>query len=302
MSDVVSLVRQLAQNESPVLIQGESGTGKDVVARAIHLEGTRSQGPFIAINCAALPESLLESELFGYVRGAFTGADRPKSGLFADADGGTLFLDEIGEMPPSLQSKLLRVLQDGQVRPLGSTEDFISDVRIISATNKDIWKAIYEGGFRSDLYYRLNVIPIELDPLRRRVEDIAPLAQVFASRIDTERQLSASALSALEEYEWPGNVRELSNVIERSLALCSSRTIEASDLRISDSMQHAGRQHDDNSDVRPSLIEESANNGMSLKEVEFRYIEEVLKRTNGNKTEAARILGINRTTLYRRNS
>ncbi len=302
MSDVVSLIRQLSENESPVLIQGESGTGKDVVARAIHLEGTRSTGAFVALNCAALPESLLESELFGYARGAFSGADQAKDGLFAKADGGTLFLDEIGEMPPSLQSKLLRVLQDGRVRPLGATEDFACDVRVVSATNRNIIDAIRDGEFRSDLYYRLSVIPIELEPLRDRVEDIAPLAHMFASKIDPERHFSPGAIEILEEYDWPGNVRELSNVVERTFALCASRTIDECDLRIQNRLVSPPGRNDSADADSCSLLNEAAGRELSLKELEREYIEMILKRAAGNKSEAARILGINRATLYRRGS
>jgi len=300
MSEVVSLIRRLAENESPVLIQGESGTGKDVVSRAIHLEGTRSTGPYVALNCAALPDSLLESELFGYARGAFTGAEQAKDGLFVKADAGTLFLDEIGEMPLAVQSKLLRVLQDGRVRPLGATEDFACNVRIIAASNRNIDQAIRDGQFRSDLYYRLSVIPIELEPLRRRVEDISPLAHMFAAKIDPERQFSSAAIEALEEHHWPGNVRELSNVVERSFALSPSLTLGVADLRIESQVVNDSGPEECIDPLEKELLESALDQNLSLKDLENAYIHRVLEKTSGNKSEAARILGINRATLYRR--
>jgi two-component system response regulator AtoC len=299
MMDVVSLIRRLRENESPVLIRGERGTGKDVVARAIHLEGVRRDGPFVALNCAAVPDTLLESELFGYVRGAFSGADQPKNGLFSRADGGTLFLDEIGEMAPTLQTKLLRVLQDQKVRPLGATEDIECDVRIIASTNRDLDKAIESGQFRRDLFYRLNVIPVRLEPLRARVEDIAPLTDLFCGRFGAERQISATAIIELEAHSWPGNVRELANVIERSLALSDAQILGPADLRIEGREAPLWYPESTQTTTRV-LCTDAAERQLSLKEVENLYIDQVLAATGGNKAAAARILGINRTTLYRR--
>ena len=306
MRSVLSLVSKLHDNQSPVLIRGESGTGKDVIARMIHLEGSRVNEPFVAINCAALPEGLLESELFGYAKGAFTGADGAKAGLFAQAHGGTIFLDEICEMAPALQSKLLRVLQDRRVRPLGSTEDFFCDVRIIAATNQDLASSLRTGSLRRDLYYRLNVIPIALQPLRERREDIAPLAMLFVSRIDSDRSLSPSALALLQRYDWPGNVRELANVIERSLVLCDSTVLDEMDIHIDRLSEYSdplalspSEETRDNLDAN-EFCQRAATAALTLKELQKKYIEEVLRLTAGNKTAAARILGLNRTTLYRR--
>jgi DNA-binding NtrC family response regulator len=306
MMDIVSLIHRLRGNSSPILISGESGTGKDLVARAIHLEGDRVTGPFIALNCTALPESLLESELFGHEKGAFTGADRAKRGLFSEADGGTLFLDEIGEMSPALQCKLLRVLQDGRVRPLGATEDFQCDVRIISATNRNLGHAIRDGSFRADLYYRLGVIPIMLQPLRDRPEDIIPLAELYCRRFNADRALSASALTTLSKYSWPGNVRELMNVIERSLALSDSEILSPEDLKIdqfgetSEPLPSASAESGDKPFSAYDFCESAADRTLSLKNVANAYIDEILRRTAGNKAAAARILGMNRTSLYRR--
>ena len=311
MKRVVELVVRLSSNKSPVLIRGESGVGKDVIARAIHRQGNRADKTFVAINCAALPEGLLESELFGFVRGAFTGATANKDGLFARADGGTLFLDEISEMDVALQSKLLRVLQDGRVRPLGSTNDFLCDVRIIAATNQNLEQAVTQGSLRTDLYYRLNVIPIELAPLRDRLEDIVPLAEFLIKSCDPERKLSSSALEKLRAYGWPGNVRELASVIERSIAMSPATILEPEDIWI-DSLLHTtteadGVEHtsvaDDRNEEIPDLdifCERAASQGFTLRDIEEAYIEWILTRTAGNKTTAAEILGLNRTTLHRR--
>lgn len=320
MKRVVELVLRLRSNKSPVFIRGESGVGKDVIARAIHSQSNRADQSFIAVNCAALPATLLESELFGFARGAFTGATANKEGLFARADGGTLFLDEISEMDVALQSKLLRILQDGRVRPLGSTEDFLCDVRIIAATNQNMEQAVAQGSLRRDLYYRLNVIPIELEPLRDRLEDIVPLAELLIKSCDAERKLSSAALEKLRAYDWPGNVRELTNVIERSIAMSPATILEPEDIWI-DSLLHAepetaGVEHasltygendeKDEKDEKDEIAdlgifcERAAANSFTLRDIEEAYIQWVLTRTGGNKSFAADILGLNRTTLHRR--
>ena len=317
MKRVVELVLRLRSNKSPVFIRGESGVGKDVIARAIHSQSNRADQSFIAVNCAALPATLLESELFGFARGAFTGATANKDGLFARADGGTLFLDEISEMDVALQSKLLRILQDGRVRPLGSTEDFLCDVRIIAATNQNMEQAVAQGSLRRDLYYRLNVIPIELEPLRDRLEDIVPLAELLIKSCDAERKLSSAALEKLRAYDWPGNVRELANVIERSIAMSPATILEPEDIWI-DSLLHAepetaGVEHasptygeKDEKDEKDEITdlgifcERAAANSFTLRNIEEAYIQWVLTRTGGNKSFAADILGLNRTTLHRR--
>ena len=317
MKRVVELVLRLRSNKSPVFIRGESGVGKDVIARAIHSQSNRADQSFIAVNCAALPATLLESELFGFARGAFTGATANKEGLFARADGGTLFLDEISEMDVALQSKLLRILQDGRVRPLGSTEDFLCDVRIIAATNQNMEQAVAQGSLRRDLYYRLNVIPIELEPLRDRLEDIVPLAELLIKNADAERKLSSAALEKLRAYDWPGNVRELTNVIERSIAMSPATILEPEDIWI-DSLLHAepetaGVEHasptygeKDEKDEKDEITdlgifcERAAANSFTLRNIEEAYIQWVLTRTGGNKSFAADILGLNRTTLHRR--
>ena len=314
MKRVVELVLRLRSNKSPVFIRGESGVGKDVIARAIHSQSNRADQSFIAVNCAALPETLLESELFGFARGAFTGATANKDGLFARADGGTLFLDEISEMDVALQSKLLRILQDGRVRPLGSTEDFLCDVRIIAATNQNMEQAVAQGSLRRDLYYRLNVIPIELEPLRDRLEDIVPLAELLIKSCDAERKLSSAALEKLRAYDWPGNVRELTNVIERSIAMSPATILEPEDIWIDSllhsepetaAVEHASPIHgekDEKDEITDLGIfcERAAANSFTLRDIEEAYIQWVLTRTGGNKSFAADILGLNRTTLHRR--
>ncbi|HEY9382808.1 MAG TPA: sigma-54 dependent transcriptional regulator, partial [Gemmatimonadales bacterium] len=234
-TDVLRLAEQVAPNESTVLIQGESGTGKEVIARYIHNLSTRSDGPFLSINCGALPENLLESELFGHVKGSFTGAVRDKQGLFAAARGGTFFLDEVGEMPPSLQIKLLRVLQEREVIPVGATETIPVDVRIIAATNRDLEEEVRRGHFRSDLFYRLNVIALELPCLRDRRDDLVLLIDHCLQELATDRDnapkaLSADALDAVMVYDWPGNVRELQNALEHAVVLSKGTLIEPASL------------------------------------------------------------------------
>ena len=226
MRDILRQVAQIAPTDSTVCLYGESGTGKELIAKAIHMNGSRSQGPFVAINCGAIPEGLLESELFGHVKGAFTGASHQKKGLLQQAEGGTLFLDEIAELPMSLQVKLLRVLQEREFYPVGGVKPLRVDIRLLAATNRDLWKAIGEGRFREDLYYRIHVIPFHLPPLRERTEDIPLLAVHFLQNFNREmgkniRGFAPETMQRLMLYRWPGNVRELSNVIERAVALAS---------------------------------------------------------------------------------
>jgi DNA-binding NtrC family response regulator len=296
MREIFALIRKIASNRSAVLITGESGTGKEVVARTIHFTGIRADRPFVPINCTAMPEGLLESELFGHTRGAFTGAHASKKGLFEEADGGTLFLDEIGDMPLGLQSKLLRVLQDQEIRPVGGNRSVKVDVRIISATNQPLKQRIDEGSFRKDLFYRLNVIPIHIPPLHERPEDIALLAEHFVRKHaqGRSRSLSPDAVDRLKHMRWEGNARELENAIERALALCGADRIEAQDLpgAIGEELP-ADR-------IEEALLDQAAARSFTLRELGDLYIERVLEMTNGNKVRAARILGINRRTLYRR--
>jgi two-component system response regulator HydG len=292
--EVLRLAEQVGRTESTVLIQGESGTGKEVIARYIHELSQRSDGPFLSINCGALPESLLESELFGHVKGSFTGAVRDKQGLFAAARGGTFFLDEIAEIPPSTQVKLLRVLQEREILPVGATEAVPVDVRVIAATNRDLDEEIRVARFRSDLYYRLNVIALHLPPLRERREDIPLLAENFLQRVATARsegvkRLSPAAFDALRVYDWPGNVRELENALERAVVLTAGQEIDVAALpeRI----------------VAPPpqpLTGERAARNPTLEIIERAYIMWVLQAEGGNKTRAAEVLGIDPSTLYRK--
>lgn len=295
MREVYDLIDRIADTDTTVLISGESGTGKEVVARAIHDHSRRRAGPFVAINCAAIPETLLESELFGHTKGAFTDARAAAPGLFVRASHGTLFLDEIGDMPLGLQPKLLRVLQERVVRPVGGHEEFPLDVRVIAATNRDLESAVEEGRFRQDLYYRINVVHVPLPPLRARPSDVLPLAQhflgIFASRTDKRvTGIAAPAAEKLAAYAWPGNVRELQNCMERAVALTRFEQIVADDLpeKIRDYRRsHVLVTSDDPSELVP------------LEEVERRYIARVMEAVAGNKTAAARILGIDRKRLYR---
>jgi DNA-binding NtrC family response regulator len=293
MQNVFQMIRQVAASHANVLIEGESGTGKELVARALHFKSPRSKRPFVAINCSALPETLLESELFGYVKGAFTDAKNTKQGLFEVADGGTLFLDEISSMTLGLQAKLLRVLQDGEIRPLGHTASHKVDVRIISATNKDLETAIEEKTFREDLYYRLNVVAISLPPLRKRREDIPLLAQHFLrhyAEINNKKitRFDGPAMTYLMNASWKGNVRELENAVERAVVLCNNDVVTPLDLI---PISKKGKNH--KFDFGDALV--------SLKEIEEMYTERVLQSVGGNKERAARILGISSRTLYRRN-
>ena len=296
MRDIFALIRKVAHGRSSVLITGESGTGKEVVARTLHYHGSRAEKPFIPINCSAIPEGLLESELFGHVKGAFTGASASKRGLFEEANGGTLFLDEIGDMGQGLQSKLLRVLQDRVVRPVGGTQAVAVDVRIVAATNQELQGQIEKGTFREDLYYRLNVIPIHIPPLRERPEDIPALVDAFVKKHceGTRRTVSAAAVQKLKSWPWKGNARELENVVERSLALFDSPEIGVDDLPVGPSAD-AGH-----GDSAVAFLRSAAERRLNLRDVEALYIDEIMKLTNGNKVHASKILGVDRKTLYRR--
>jgi DNA-binding NtrC family response regulator len=290
LQKVLELVKKVAATSAHVLIQGESGTGKELIARSVHFNSDRSDRPFLAVNCGALSESLLESELFGHKKGSFTGAVTDSKGLFRSASGGTLFLDEIGEMTPSLQVKLLRALQEHEVTPVGSTETIRFDARIIAATNKDLEAKVAEGRFREDLYYRLNVVEITVPPLRERRDDIPILVRHFASRSSrrqgiNEPPVTAVALEALKAYDWPGNIRELEHVIERSVILTPERIDTAS---LPEKLTVAG------GNIRGS------GSPLTLDEVERKYISEILERVDGDKVQAAHILGIDLSTLYRK--
>jgi two-component system, NtrC family, response regulator AtoC len=294
MRRVLELVDVVAASDSAVLIQGESGTGKELVARAIHFRGARVSRPFMAVNCAALPEALLESELFGYAKGAFTGAATDRKGLFEDADWGTLLLDEIGDMSVLLQAKLLRVLQEGEIRKVGSTSVRRVDVRILASTNRKVADLIREGRFREDLYYRLNVIPIVIPPLRERKEDIVPLCShflnLYASKLGrTPQSLSAPAMEMILAHSWPGNTRELENLIERAVTLCSSPEITAEEFRAI---------FDLGGSLQPSTAQPPESGETHL--VERDAILRALREAGGNQTRAAEALGMGRNTLWRK--
>jgi len=296
MRAIFDLIQTVAPQSSRVLITGESGTGKELVARAIHENSPRAQAPFITINCGAFPETLLESELFGYMKGAFTGANENRQGLFRAAHGGTLFMDEIGNMTQTMQVKLYRVLQEGKVRPLGSNEEIDVDVRVIAATNKHLEKEIAEGRFREDLYYRLSVIPIHLSPLRERREDIPLLARAFLERFRTSMEkpvdgIEPEAMRCLESFDWPGNVRELENTIERSVALETGRHISVGVLpaKVSgrDSGAAVGAAGKDGAVAFP---EEGLDFEAQVEATERRYIEAALERAGGVQRRAAELL------------
>jgi two-component system response regulator AtoC len=294
MRHIGALATKVARFDTTVLITGESGTGKELVARAIHTAGNRSGKPLVAVNCGGIPEQLMESELFGHIKGAFTGADRDKSGLFMEAEGGTLFLDEIGELPPALQVKLLRVLQEGEVRPVGATTTSAVDVRVIAATSKDLPAEMAAGRFREDLFYRLNVMPIEMPPLRMRSEDIPLLAAHFIEKFNvslgtTVRGVSPAAMACLLRYPWPGNVRQLENMIERAMVLSESELLGTECFP-------------------PEVMTGGANAappeaavGFSLKkaqrDLERRMITKALVETGGNRTQAAKLLEISHPSL-----
>ncbi len=290
MADVVSLADRVAATLASVLIVGESGTGKELLARRIHSASPRASQPFIAVNAAAIPETLLESELFGHEKGAYTGADMSRLGQVRAAQGGTFFIDEAGAMPAALQAKWLRVIQERCVRPLGAVADIPVDVRWIAASNENMAAAVRDGRFREDLYYRLNVVSIELPPLRERPEDVEPLACVTLARLGAregrELTLSPEALVLLEAYPWPGNVRELLNVLERAMVLCADGSITAEHLPPHVASSHQSRE------IRVVL-------GTSLEQVQDRLIEETLRLCGGDKTRAAQLLGVNARTIYR---
>jgi len=292
--DVLRLVETVAPTDSTVLLQGESGTGKEVIARYLHELSTRTEGPFLSINCGALPESLLESELFGHVKGSFTGAVKDKLGLFGASSKGTFFLDEIGETTPATQVKLLRALQHREVIPVGATEPIPVDTRLIAATNRDLEEEIRAGNFRSDLYYRLNVIAIHLPPLRQRQDDIPILAEHFLQRIagvrgEEPKRLSTAARDALLDYAWPGNVRELENALERSIILTEGPEIGVPTLPERVTQRRA-----------EPLVSTRTPPNPTLESVERAYIMWVLQSENGNKSRAAEVLGIDPSTLYRK--
>ncbi len=288
---VLEMVGRVAPSDAPVLIQGESGVGKELVARAIHKNSNRNKNSFVAIDCGLLSENLLISELFGHEKGAYTGAVSLKHGLFEVADGGTIFLDEIGEMPPTVQGKLLRVLETNTFRRLGSTKEIRANVRFISATNKNLKQEVKDGNFREDLFFRLNVVIIDVPPLRERKEDIPPLAGSILARLNQNSHRSLTiepeALEVLKEYDWPGNVRELENIIERAVILAKGDTITPRDIPVTRSLQER-------------LISSHDEGFFSLRELEDFYIKKVMADTGGNQKKTAEILKIDPKTLYRR--
>jgi DNA-binding NtrC family response regulator len=310
--EVMKLVGRVAATNLPVLITGESGTGKEIVARAIHQRSPRASQSFVAVNCGAIPSELIESELFGHVRGAFTGAERDRRGLLQEADGGTILLDEITETTPAFQVKLLRALQEGEIRRVGSNNTVSVDVRVIAATNREVEQEVKEGRFRQDLFYRLNAVTLRLPPLRERREDIMPLARHFAARAARAGlaavSFSRDAALALVAYDWPGNIRELENAVIRAVALCD-RAVRPEDLpeRVRDAGAQAAAArthgtpsadtHEPAPEARDARHEEEPL--LSLSELEGRHIARVLAHTGGNKQAAARLLGIDRTTLQR---
>jgi len=293
MQEVLGTVERVALTNSTVLLGGESGVGKDMIARAVHQHSRRASGPFIKINCTAIPENLLESELFGYEKGAFTGAVTSKPGKFELADKGTIFLDEIGDVPGTIQVKLLRVLQDREFERLGGTKTLKVDVRVVAATNQDLRAALEQGTFREDLYYRLNVVPINIPPLRERKEDIPYLVDHFIARFASESGkpitgITPAAMKLLMDFPWPGNVRELENIIERAAALSTGEVIDVADIRL---------------DLSPAKSSAAAGafpflpEGVTLDQFEDEIVREALRRANGNKSQAARLLGISRNAF-----
>lgn len=292
MQEVLAVVERVAPGNSTVLLGGESGVGKDMIARAIHQHSRRSSGPMVKINCAAIPENLLESELFGYERGAFTGAVAAKPGKFELADQGTIFLDEIGDVPPSIQVKLLRVLQEREFERLGGTKTLKVDVRLVAATNRNLRAALEQGTFREDLYYRLNVVPIDIPPLREHKEDIPDLVRMFLARFSRDAGknvtgITPAALKLLLDFHWPGNVRELENIVERAVALSAGPEIDAADIQL------------DLSPARPPSGGSASfpPPGMTLEQFEDEIIREAVRRASGNKSQAARLLGLSRNAM-----
>ena len=296
MLEVFRLVETVCRTNSTVLISGESGTGKELVARAIHSQSLRRDRTFVAVNCGAMPEGLLESELFGHVRGAFTGADKDKKGLIEAADGGTVFLDEIGEMPPAMQVKLLRVLQDRKYRRVGGTEESAADIRVIAATNRDLPQFVSEGKFREDLFYRLNVIPLKMPALRDRADDIPLIAEHFLAKYTREMHktieaFSPEAMAALQAYPWPGNVRELENAVERAVALESERRVELATLPEN---LRTGRPATTRPNHEATALEaaDGFNLERHLQDIERSHLERALERAGGVQTHAADALGL----------
>jgi DNA-binding NtrC family response regulator len=291
MQRVYKMVEKVSQHKHPVLILGESGTGKELVARSVHFLGVRQNKPFVPVDCSALVATLIESELFGHVKGAFTGAQHARTGLLEAGNGGTVFLDEIGDLPVDMQAKLLRALQEREIRPLGATERVRIDLRVIAATNRDLESAIRTGAFRQDLYFRLNVVQIKLPPLRERKSDIPLLVNFFLEKFSDPqrptRSISEDAMRRLMAYDWPGNVRELENAIERAVALGSGPILHIGDLP--SNLQQGSSE---------KTIE--SNELTTIEEMERRFIVRALRETNGDKLAAARILGIGKTTLYRK--
>jgi len=296
MQKINAMVRRVATSDATVLITGESGTGKELVARAVHTYSPRIASPFVPVNCAAIPEELLESELFGHVRGAFTGASSARVGMFQLADGGTIFLDEVGEMPVSLQPKLLRILQNKEVRRVGADQPLSVNVRVIAATNKDLAVEVEKGAFREDLFYRLQVIPIHLPPLRARRSDIPLLVQHFLEKQNLKYsrtvRLAAETMVYLWEYDWPGNVRELENLVERMVVLSDNGSISSEDLPpyVRSFISEKKLPH-------PTLNDGEVDFQQAVEQFENRLIDEALRHANGNITVAARMLKLNRTTL-----
>jgi len=291
MKAVIRRAEKVAKSDVSVLIRGESGTGKEVLAKAIHSAGSRAAKPFITINCGAIPENLLESELFGHKRGAFTGAVESKPGLFQMAHTGTVFLDEVGELPLNLQVKILRVLQEGEFLCVGDVQTVHVDVRIIAATNRNLEVALEDGTFRQDLFYRLNVVPIEIPPLRRRPGDIAPLVKHFLKEFEKAArpiEITPESMRLLQSHNWPGNVRELQNAVEHAAVLCENNIITPADLP--DIIQHGSEPGED-------ISSSATNDPLTLEDMERRSIVAALTKTGGNQTRAARILGITRRTL-----
>jgi DNA-binding NtrC family response regulator len=291
MEHVYKVIGKVSQHDYPVLILGESGTGKELVARSVHFSSPRKERPFVPVDCSSLTPTLIESELFGHVKGAFTGALQAKQGLLESADGGTLFLDEIGDMPTDMQAKLLRALQEREIKPVGSTERRSFNVRIIAATNRDLEAAIRGGAFRQDLYFRLNVVQVKLPPLRDRKNDIPLLVTSFLEKLsspdDRPRSISEDAMRRMIAYDWPGNVRELENVVARAVALGSGPIVQVGDLP--SSLHHPiSERTPENDELLP------------LQELERRAILRMLRETGGDKLAAARLLGIGKTTLYRK--
>ncbi len=291
MKELLNTASRAANSEATILITGESGTGKEMLARLIHQDSPKSNGPMVTVNCAAIPSGLIESELFGHIKGAFTGAIANRKGYFQTASSGTLFLDEIGEVETDIQVKLLRAIQEKEVQPVGTEKPIAVDIRIIAATNLDLKKRITSGEFREDLYYRLSVIPLLIPPLRERIEDIPTLVDHFLKKYDAPADIKFSweALKMLKEYAWPGNIREMQNLVERCIILRKSKTIKAEDLNIIN-------QEHPTSVLHPFIPDQ----GISLEEIEKSYILKALEKTNQNKSQAARLLKIPRHVLLYR--